>query len=112
MATPILMPKLGMVMSEGVVLRWTRAAGEAARKGEVIAEIETEKINYSLEAGADGIVHPLAAEGAALPPGGLMGYLLAEGERAPGAAEAPVTEPGGAPGPAATAEAVVTGRHS
>ena len=109
MATPIVMPKLGMVMSEGVVLRWTRAAGEAARKGEVIAEIETEKISYSLEAGADGIVHPLAAEGAALPPGGLMGYLLAEGEGAPGAAEAraPGPAPGsdGAPGPAATAEA-------
>ena len=112
MATPVVMPKLGMVMSEGVVLRWTRPAGEAVRTGETIAEIETEKIGYSLEASADGIVHPLVAEGTTLPVGGLMGYLLAEGEAAPGVPEragarAPAAAPesGGAPRPAAGAGA-------
>lgn len=83
MAIPVVMPKLGMVMSEGTLTRWTRAKGEAVRVGEVIAEIETEKISYELEATADGIVHPLAEEGAILPVDGLMGYLLAEGEAAP-----------------------------
>ena len=83
MAIPVVMPKLGMVMSEGTLTRWTRAKGEAVRSGEVIAEIETEKISYELEATADGIVHPLAEEGAILPVDGLMGYLLAEGEAAP-----------------------------
>ena len=83
MAVPVVMPKLGMVMSEGTLTRWTRAKGEAVRAGEVIAEIETEKISYELEATADGIVHPLAEEGAILPVDGLMGYLLAEGETAP-----------------------------
>ena len=83
MAIPVVMPKLGMVMSEGTITRWTRAKGEAVRAGEVIAEIETEKISYELEATADGIVHPLVEEGAILPVDGLMGYLLADGEAVP-----------------------------
>ena len=83
MATPVVMPKLGMVMSEGTLTRWIRAKGEAVRSGDVIAEIETEKISYELEATADGIVHPLVEDGATLPVDGLMGYLLSEGEAAP-----------------------------
>ena len=83
MAIPVVMPKLGMVMSEGTLTRWTRAKGESVREGEVIAEIETEKISYELEATADGIVHPLVEDGATLPVDGLMGYLLAAGEAAP-----------------------------
>ena len=105
MAVPIVMPRLGMVMSEGVVLRWSTPAGEAVRKGEVIAEIETEKISYALEATADGIVHPIVAEGAALPVGGLMGYLLAEGEAPPD-----TPEPAGIRKPAAGPESAAVPR--
>lgn len=102
MAIPVVMPKLGMVMSEGILSRWTRAKGDAVRAGEVIAEIETEKISYELEATADGIVHPLVAEGATLPVDGLMGWLLAEGEAAP---EPGAPAPAPADPPAATAAA-------
>ena len=101
MAIPVVMPKLGMVMSEGTLTRWTRAKGEAVRAGEVIAEIETEKISYELEATADGIVHPLAEEGAILPVDGLMGYLLAEGEAAPEPKAARPAPSAGAPAGAA-----------
>lgn len=99
MATPVVMPKLGMVMAEGTVARWTRSRGEAVREGDVIAEIETEKISYELEATADGIVHPLVEEGATLPVDGLMGWLLADGE-APPSSQAPRPEaaPAGGPG--------------
>ena len=97
MATPVVMPRLGMVMSEGTVTRWTRAKGEAVAKGEVIAEIETEKISYALEATADGIVHPLVEEGATLPVDGLMGYLLAAGEAVPEPdTRSPASKPGAA----------------
>ena len=48
MAEAIVMPKLGMVMEEGTILRWTKQKGELVNKGEVIAEIETEKLNYEL----------------------------------------------------------------
>lgn len=101
MAIPVVMPKLGMVMSEGTLTRWTRAKGEAVRAGEVIAEIETEKISYELEATADGIVHPLAEDGATLPVDGLMGYLLAEGEAAPESKAARPAPSAGAPAGAA-----------
>ena len=102
MAIPVVMPKLGMVMSEGTLTRWTRAKGEAVQAGEVIAEIETEKISYELEATADGIVHPLAEEGAILPVDGLMGYLLGEGEAAPEPKAARPVPSAGAPAGAAT----------
>ena len=92
MAIPVVMPKLGMVMSEGTLTRWTRTKGEAVREGEVIAEIETEKISYELEATANGIVHPLVEDGTTLPVDGLMGYLLAEGEAVP-APVGPKTRP-------------------
>jgi len=90
LAVPIVMPKLGMVMSEGVVARWAKAAGETVRRGEVIAEIETEKINYDLEATEDGILHPVVDEGASVLVDGVVAYLLAEGEEVP---EAPPEPP-------------------
>ncbi len=98
MAVPIIMPKLGMVMSEGTVARWTKPAGEVVQAGEVIAEIETEKINYDLEATEDGVLHQVAAAGDLVPVDGVVGYLLAEGEEAPQPEEA-------APAPVAPAAA-------
>ena len=40
MAVPIVMPKLGQIMVEGVVNKWHKAAGEVVVEGEIIAEIE------------------------------------------------------------------------
>ena len=98
MAVPIVMPKLGMVMSEGTVAKWAKPAGEVVNRGEVIAEIETEKINYELEATDDGILHHVVDEGASVLVDGVVAYLLAEGEEAPTAppepaAPAPVAAP-------------------
>ena len=78
MAVPIVMPKLGMVMSEGTVAHWNKKAGDSVSSGEVLAEIETEKLNYDLEATVDGLFHPVAEEGAIVPVDGVLGYLLAE----------------------------------
>ncbi|MQG15500.1 MAG: 2-oxo acid dehydrogenase subunit E2 [SAR202 cluster bacterium] len=83
MATEIVMPKLGMVMTEGTVSKWNRAKGDAITQGEVVLEIETEKLNYELEATASGKLHPVVSEGAIIPVNGLLGYLLAEGEAPP-----------------------------
>jgi len=66
----------------------------------VIAEIETEKINYELEATGDGLLYQVASEGAVVEVSGLMGYLLAEGEAVP---EAP--KPMAPSGPSAAAPA-------
>ena len=83
MAVPIVMPKLGQIMVEGIVNKWHKAPGDAVAEGELIAEIETEKLNYELEATGGGFFHPVATEGAIVAVDGIMGYLLAEGESPP-----------------------------
>ena len=83
MAVRIVMPRLGDFMTEGIVARWAKAQGEAVAQGELIAEIESEKLNYELEATSDGILHHAVAEGATAGVDDVIGYLLAEGEEPP-----------------------------
>ena len=83
MATPIVMPRLGDFMTEGTVVRLARSQGDEVGRGEVIAEIETEKLNYDLEAVAGGIFHPVVVEGATVAVDGLIAYVLEAGEKAP-----------------------------
>ncbi len=107
MAVAIVMPRLGDFMTEGVVARWAKAAGEAVQQGEVVAEIESEKLNYDLEAAQAGFFHPVVSEGTTVDVDGLLGYVLAEGEEPPKAPEA-ATPPAGSPtrsAPPATARA-------
>ena len=97
MAVPIVMPKLGMVMTEGTIAKLSKGAGDTVALGEVIAEIETEKLNYDLEATDSGIFHPVVAEGAIVPVDGVVGYLLAEGEEAPKPEAKPAARAAAAP---------------
>ena len=83
MATPIIMPRLGDFMTEGQVGKWAKSPGESVKQGEVIAEIESEKLNYDLEAASDGVLHTIVSEGDTVLVDGIMGYLLAEGEAPP-----------------------------
>ena len=83
MANPIVMPRLGDFMTEGTISKWNKDAGEGVEQGEVIAEIESEKLNYQLEAGGAGILHRVAGEGDVVPVDGIIAYLLAEGESPP-----------------------------
>ena len=83
MATTIVMPRLGDFMMEGTVTKWAKSSGEPVVQGEVIAEIETEKIEYELEAANGGVLHPIVPEGATVPVDGILGYLLAKGETPP-----------------------------
>ena len=101
MAVSIVMPKLGMVMAEGVLAKWAKSPGDPVAQGEVVAEIETEKIEYELEATGSGTFHPVVSEGAIVPVDGVLGYLLAEGEAPPGSPAA--TKPASEKAPAAAA---------
>ena len=56
MATVIIMPKLGFNMSEGQLVKWCKAEGEAVRTGEVLFEINTDKTTMPVEATSDGTV--------------------------------------------------------
>ena len=56
------MPKLGMDMEEGAVSTWMKKEGEAVKKGEPLAEIETDKTCVEVESPADGIVLKIYCE--------------------------------------------------
>ena len=90
----IIMPKMGDAMTEGKVVRWYKQPGEAVKKGEPVAEIETDKVNLDLEAEADGKLGDHAAkEGEVVPVGGLLANILGEGESDAKPAAAPKEEP-------------------
>ncbi|MDR7555924.1 MAG: dihydrolipoamide acetyltransferase family protein [Armatimonadota bacterium] len=107
----VIMPKMGDAMTEGKVLRWLKQPGDPVRKGEPIAEIETDKVNVELEAEWDGVLsRVLVAPGSAVPVGAPIAILTRPGEAAPAAeappSRAPETPAGtGAPAAAATAQA-------
>lgn len=56
MAKIIEMPKLGFDMAEGTLISWGKAEGQKIEKGEVLAEIETDKATVQVESSASGIV--------------------------------------------------------
>jgi len=82
MATAIVMPRLGDFMTEGVVA-WSKSSGDVVKQGEPLAEIESEKLNYDLEASEAGVLHTVADAGSTVPVDGIIGYILAEGEEPP-----------------------------
>lgn len=59
----VLMPQIGMTMVEAVVDKWLVSSGAAVQKGDVIAEIVTEKLTNNVEAPADGVITLLVDEG-------------------------------------------------
>jgi pyruvate dehydrogenase E2 component (dihydrolipoamide acetyltransferase) len=86
----IIMPKMGDAMTEGKVIRWYKQPGDAVKRGEAVAEIETDKVNLDLEAEAEGTLGTHAAsEGQMVPVGGVLARILSEGEKDEAAA-APV----------------------
>lgn len=73
---PIEMPKLGYDMESGKVAGWLKKVGDRVARGDVIAEIETEKSTVEMEATASGTLVEITAEaGAELPVGEVIGYL-------------------------------------
>jgi pyruvate dehydrogenase E2 component (dihydrolipoamide acetyltransferase) len=62
MAETISMPKLGFDMAEGLLVRWVRQVGETINKGDVLAEIETDKATVEVESSATGVVLQLIVD--------------------------------------------------
>ena len=68
MAEIISMPKLGFDMAEGTLSKWVKAEGDEVQKGELLAEIETDKATVEVESQYDGIIlQQLVSEGAVVP---------------------------------------------
>ncbi|EOQ12809.1 MULTISPECIES: dihydrolipoamide acetyltransferase family protein [Bacillus cereus group] len=76
MAVEVVMPKLGMAMKEGIITNWNIKAGDNVAKGELIASINSEKIETEIEAPADGTVLDIAvSEDEGVPPGTVICYI-------------------------------------
>jgi pyruvate dehydrogenase E2 component (dihydrolipoamide acetyltransferase) len=72
----ITMPKMGFDMEEGTIVRWLKQAGDEVKKGEPIAEIETDKVTIEIEAFESGTISEIVAnEGETVPVGGTIAKL-------------------------------------
>ena len=102
------MPKMGYDMREGTVVRWHKREGEAVARGEVIADIETDKATVEFEAYTGGVMQRLVAqEGIPVPVGEAIAVIGDPAEEiaavpTPMAAAATVA----APAPAIAADSV------
>lgn len=81
MAEIVKMPKLGFDMAEGVLVRWVIAENESVEKGDVLAEIETDKATVEVEAAVGGMVlKHIVAEGTPVPIGEPIAVIGEAGE--------------------------------
>jgi pyruvate dehydrogenase E2 component (dihydrolipoamide acetyltransferase) len=86
MAEIINMPKLGFDMAEGVLVRWVKNVGEAINKGDVLAEIETDKATVEVESVFSGVVlQLLVSEGDVIPVNDPIAVVGEKGEKVEGA---------------------------
>jgi pyruvate dehydrogenase E2 component (dihydrolipoamide acetyltransferase) len=81
MAEYIVMPKLGFDMREGVLNNWLKEVGEEVQKGDVVAEIESDKATLELESQVSGVLLKYLAEaGDVVPIGANVAIVGEEGE--------------------------------
>lgn len=68
MATPVLMPKQGNTVEECILVSWKKKKGDTVKAGEIVADIETDKATFEIEAPADGeILETFFTEGTLVP---------------------------------------------
>jgi len=100
----IMTPALGESVTEATVARWTKKAGDAVRKDEILVELETDKVSLEVAAPSDGTLSEISAEeGATVEPGAVLGRIT-EGAAAPKAAGKPAPVPATAAAPAGEAQ--------
>ncbi len=76
MNQPITMPALSDTMSNGRLVKWVKKIGDPIKKGESVADVETDKAVMDVESFHDGyLAGPLAAEGSEMPVGATIGYI-------------------------------------
>jgi pyruvate dehydrogenase E2 component (dihydrolipoamide acetyltransferase) len=81
MAETILMPRLSDTMTEGVIAAWHKKVGDTVKKGDLLAEVETDKATMELESYKDGtLLHIGADKGNKLQVNDLLAIIGAPGE--------------------------------
>src|SRR3978361_2041168 len=81
MATKVTMEALSPTMEEGRLVKWLKNEGDTVAKGDILAEVETDKAVMELTARGDGVLRTrLAAEGDTRPGGDLLAVIAAKDE--------------------------------
>lgn len=81
MASEIVMPRMGLTMETGRIVGWLKQEGQTVKAGELLLEIETDKSTVEIEALEGGILGKIVAgPGEEIPVGGVIGYLVKDGE--------------------------------
>lgn len=110
MAEKILMPKMGMTMTEGTVEEWKVKEGDTVKTGDILFTASTDKITNDVESQHDGtILKIIVPEGTTVDVYSVVAYIGAAGESIPDEENAsptpaenePSAEPSGASGPSA-----------
>src|SRR5215212_11697337 len=73
-------------MEEGTIVEWIAQAGDVVKNGDILLRISTDKVDAEVEAEGSGRFQPVADEGATLPPGALIAWLLDGDEQPPDSA--------------------------
>ncbi len=108
MPTEVIMPALGIAQETGKVLRWLKGEGDEVVKGEPLMEVETDKVTVEVECPADGTLGGVRApEGAEVPVGEAVAFVLAPGEPAPELESPAKVTPGAVAVPADNGSAAV-----
>ena len=109
MATEVLMPKLGLTMTEGTIEEWKFKEGDAVKKGDILFSVATDKLTNDVEAEEDGtLLKILLPEGETAPCKSVIGWIGQPGEAIPdvaGAAAPAAAAPAAAPAAPAAAPA-------
>ena len=89
----ILTPALGESVTEATIGKWTKKAGDAVKKDEVLVELETDKVSLEVVSPSDGVLSEIKTpDGATVVPGTVLG-VVSEGASAALAASAPAPTP-------------------
>src|SRR5919204_935900 len=89
------MPKLSDTMEEGTVLEWKTRSGTEVKKGDVLAEVESDKASFEIEAESEGVLQIVVDQGNPVPVGGLIARIGDGTGSAAQASEAPATDQDG-----------------
>jgi len=92
-ATEVVMPRLGLNMKEGLLVKWLAGDGERVEKGQPLFVVETDKVTNQVEAEVGGILRHVVREGSSVPVANVVAYILQEGEALPSGVRPVVPQP-------------------
>ena len=82
----VLMPQLGETVSEGTIAAWHKQVGDSVEKGDMLIDVETDKVATEIEAPASGVLHSInVPEGDTVDVGTVLAVIAVDGEEIPAA---------------------------